>query len=84
MVTVTALTLTLESRRSYESVYLVAERSMLIAATAALAVGLTDSGAKTSLMVMVALLLGTVYTGLRVWAGIAPEPRSDPQGLSPR
>jgi low temperature requirement protein LtrA len=69
MIAVTALTLTLEARRRNEPVYLVAEQSMLIAAAAALAVGLTTWGAKVSLSVMVALLLGTVYTGLRVWAG---------------
>jgi len=72
MVTVTALTLTLEARRRYEPVYLLAEQSMLVAAAAALAVGLTSWGAKVSLSLMVVLLLGTVYTGLRVWAGIAP------------
>lgn len=77
MVTITTLTLTLESRRSYETVYLVAERSMLIAAAAALFVGLTDSGAKSSLLAMVVLLLGTVYAGLRVWAGMAPKEMSD-------
>lgn len=72
MVSVTALTLTLQNRRRFEPVYLVAERSLLIAAAAAVAVGLTGWGAKWSLFAMVALLLGTVYTGLRVWAGVAP------------
>lgn len=69
---VTALTLSLETRRRYEPVYLVAERSMLIAAAAALAVGLTGWAAKASLLAMVVLLIGTIYTGLRVWAGMAP------------
>lgn len=72
MVTVTALTMILEVRKTYEAVYLVAERALLIAAAAALAVGLTKWDAKTSLIVMVALLLGTVYTGLRVWADNVP------------
>ncbi|HZD23045.1 MAG TPA: low temperature requirement protein A [Acidimicrobiia bacterium] len=73
-VTVTALTLTLETRRKYEQVYLVAERSMLIAAAIALLVGLTGWDAKGSLLAMVVLLLGTVYTALRVWAGLMPQP----------
>jgi low temperature requirement protein LtrA len=72
LLAVTALTLTIEARRRYEPVYLVAERSMLIAAAAAIAVGLTDWGANGSLLAMVALMLGTVYTGLRVWAGAGP------------
>lgn len=68
MVSVTLLTLTLEVRRRLEQVYLVAERSMLLAAAAALAVGLTGWEEKISLVAMVVLLLGTVYMGLRVWA----------------
>jgi low temperature requirement protein LtrA len=72
MVAVAALTLTIQARRTYETVYLVAERALLVGAAAALGVGLTTWGAKTSLIVMVWLLLGTVYTGLRVWARTAP------------
>lgn len=72
MVSITALTLTLEARRQYEPVYLVAEQSMIIAAAASIAVGLTDWGAKGSLLAMVVLLLGAVYTGLRVAAGMTP------------
>jgi len=72
MIAVTALTLTLETRRKFGAVYLVAERALLVGSAAALAVGLTDWGAKTSLTVMVVLLLGTVYTGLRVWADVTP------------
>jgi diphthamide biosynthesis methyltransferase len=78
MVAVTALTLTLETRRRNEPVYLVAEQSMLIAAAGALAVGLTTWGAKVSLSVMVAMLVGTLYTGLRVWAKRAPERLDEP------
>lgn len=70
MVSITVLTLTLASRRSYEPVYLVAERTMLIGSAAALAVGFTDWEAKVSLAAMVALMLGTVYTSLRVWARV--------------
>jgi low temperature requirement protein LtrA len=72
MLTVVALTLTLAERRRFERVYLVAERALVFGAAAALVVGLTDWGAKTSLLVMVVLMLGTVYTGLRVWARIVP------------
>lgn len=72
MVSVTLLTLTLETRRDYEPVYRVAERSMLLAAAAALLVGMARWEGKASLMAMVALLLGTVYTSLRVWARTAP------------
>ena len=72
MVTVTVLTLTLEARRTHPEVYRVAERALLIGAPAALAVGLTDWSAKTSLLVMVLLLLGSVYGGLRVWARTGP------------
>lgn len=72
MLSVTALTLTLEARREYEPVYTAAELSMLVAAAAAVAVGFTDWGAPASLVAMVALLLATVYTGLRVWARMTP------------
>lgn len=71
MISIAALTLTLATRHGHASVYRVAERSMLVASAAALAVGLTGWGAKTSLIAMVALLLGTAYTGLRVWARMA-------------
>lgn len=71
-VSVTALTLVLESRSRYDQFYLVAERMMLVAAAASLAVGLSGWGAKTSLLAMVVLLAGTVYTGLRVWARVTP------------
>lgn len=80
MVAVTALTLTLEVRRRFEPVYLVAERSMLIAAAGALAVGLTAWGAKDSLIAMVVLLLGTVYTGLRVAARMTTAAQSGTVG----
>lgn len=72
MISVTALTLTLERRRNYEAFYLVAERSMLVAAAAALVVGLTDWGTQVSLLAMIVLLAGTIYTGLRVWAMMTP------------
>lgn len=72
LITVTALTLTLETRRTQERLYLVSERTMLLAAAAALVVGLTGWDARTTLLAMVVLLLGTVYTGLRVWAGMEP------------
>lgn len=74
MVAVTALTLTLETRQRYELVYSVAGRSLLLAAAAAVAVGWTDWGAKASLLAMVVLLLGAVYTGLRVWTVTAATP----------
>jgi low temperature requirement protein LtrA len=72
MVTVTALTIILETRHTYQPVYLVAERSLLVGAAAALAVGFTNWDATTSLIAMVVVLLATVYTGLRVWARTAP------------
>jgi low temperature requirement protein LtrA len=72
MISGAALTLILETRRAYEPVYIAAERALLIGAAAALAVGLTDWGPKTSLALMVVLLLGTVYAGLRVWADLDP------------
>jgi low temperature requirement protein LtrA len=77
MVTVTALTLILETRHTHSEVYLVAERALLTGAAGAVAVGLTDWSAKTSLLVIVALLLGTIYTGLRVWARTAPIEESE-------
>jgi low temperature requirement protein LtrA len=77
MVTITALTLILETRHTHSEVYLVAERALLTGAAGAVAVGLTDWSAKTSLLVIVALLLGTIYTGLRVWAKTSPIEESE-------
>jgi hypothetical protein len=77
MVTVTALTLILEARQTYEPVYLVAERALLIGAAIALVVGFTNWDAKTSLIAMVVLLLGTIYTGMRVWVRMTPTEAVD-------
>lgn len=76
MVTVAAITIILRDRESYGSVSLVAQRGVLVGGVATLAVGFTNRDAKTSLIVMVASFLGTVYTGLGVWAGVTPEPMS--------
>jgi low temperature requirement protein LtrA len=72
MVTVTILTLILEVRDSYLPVYLVADQALLVGAAVVLAVGFTSWNAKTSLMAMVVVLLGSVYTGMRVWARMIP------------
>ena len=67
MISVVALTETLEVRRTYRDVYTVAEVALVASSILALGVGLTDWGAKGSLEATVVLLLAPVVAGLVVW-----------------
>jgi low temperature requirement protein LtrA len=67
MLSVAAITATLEVRRAYLQIYRPADVALVASATLTLGVGLTDWGAKASLTAMVVLLLAPVVTGLFVW-----------------
>lgn len=68
VVSVVALTGTVEVRRSYPEVYRIADRALLFGAGLVLAVGLTSWGARGTLGAAVVLLLIPVVAGLAVWA----------------
>jgi low temperature requirement protein LtrA len=67
VLTVTALTYTLEIRRAQPQIYRTAETAMYASVLLVLAVGLTDWGAKATLGSLVGLLLAPVAVGLLVW-----------------
>jgi low temperature requirement protein LtrA len=67
VVSVAAITRTLEIRRRNAQVYRAAEIALVISGLLSLGVGLTGWGAKMSLMSMVVLLMAPVATGLVVW-----------------
>ena len=67
VVSVAAITRTLEIRRRFARVYRPAEIALVISASLSIGVGLTGWGAKASLTSMVALLASPVATGLVVW-----------------
>jgi low temperature requirement protein LtrA len=74
VLSILALTLVLQIRTlgaAAAGVYAVADRALLVSALLIGAVGLTEWGAKTSLLAMVILLLLPAYAGLRVWARAA-------------
>jgi low temperature requirement protein LtrA len=63
VLSIALITRTLEARRAQGELYRSAEAAMLISILLSLGVGLTDWGAKASLMSMVVLLLAPVATG---------------------
>jgi low temperature requirement protein LtrA len=67
VVSVAAISRTLEIRRRYVQVYRPAEVALVISGLLSLGVGLTGWGAKASLTSMVVLLSAPVATGLIVW-----------------
>jgi len=68
VLSVVALTLTLAARLVDPLVYRVADTALVLSAALILVVGITNWGAKMSLLAMVVLLLAPVVAGLRVWA----------------
>ena len=67
VVSVTALTHTLESRAAHPDIYQKAERTMILSAALMIAVGMSDWGAKATLGSLVLLLLAPIMVGLLVW-----------------
>jgi low temperature requirement protein LtrA len=67
LLSITLITKTLEVRRSQPKLYRTAEAAMLLSGLIGLGVGLTNLGAKGSLISMVVLLLLPISTGLVVW-----------------
>jgi low temperature requirement protein LtrA len=67
VLSVTALTLTLEARARYPEVYRMAGWTLLVSAALMLAVGTTAWGAKATLGALVMLLLAPVTVGIVVW-----------------
>jgi low temperature requirement protein LtrA len=67
MLSVTALTYTIEARERAPEVYQAVEATLLVSSILVLGVGLTDWGAKGTLEAMVVLLLAPVAMGLTVW-----------------
>jgi low temperature requirement protein LtrA len=67
VVSVVALTLTLEMRAKHPEVYRMSGWTMLASAALMLAVGTTDWGAKGTLEALVVLLLAPVIVGTVVW-----------------
>jgi low temperature requirement protein LtrA len=72
IVVVTALTRTLEVRRTTPELYQTAEIALLASAVLVLGVGLTDWGARATLGSLVILLLAPVGVGLLVWRKQTP------------
>jgi low temperature requirement protein LtrA len=67
MLSVVALTKTLEITRKVPEIYRVADAALVLSAIASLGVGLTDWGAKGSIGAMCLLLLAPVAAGMAVW-----------------
>jgi low temperature requirement protein LtrA len=67
LLTIAAISRTLEIRRRVREIYRPAEIAIFLSAVLILAVGLTDWGAEASLTAMALLLLAPVATGLTVW-----------------
>jgi low temperature requirement protein LtrA len=77
VLSVTALTLTLQVRAKHPEVYRLSGRTMVLSAALMLAVGATSWGAKATLGSMVLLLLAPVAVGTVVWLRHTdPEPVS--------
>ena len=72
IVVVTALTRTLEVRRTTSELYRTAEIALLASAVLVLGVGVTDWGARATLGSLVILLLAPVGVGLLVWRKQTP------------
>jgi low temperature requirement protein LtrA len=72
IVVVTALTRTLEVRRTTPELYRTAEIALLASAVLVLGVGVTDWGARATLGSLVILLLAPVGVGLLVWRKQTP------------
>ena len=68
MLSIVALTRTLQDRPRSLRLYRSAEGAAIAAAAFCLAIGLTDWGAKATLAAMVVLLLLPVGAGIFVWA----------------
>jgi low temperature requirement protein LtrA len=67
VVSVAAISRTLEIRRRFAQIYRPAEAALVISGLLSLGVGLTSWGAKMSLTAMVVLLLAPVAIGLTLW-----------------
>ncbi len=67
VLSVAALTHTLESRAAHLEIFQKAERTMILSAALTVAVGLTDWGSKETLGSLVLLLLAPIMVGLLVW-----------------
>jgi low temperature requirement protein LtrA len=75
VVSVTALTLTLQVRTRYPEVYRMAGWTLVVSAALMLVVGTTGWGAKATLGALVLLLLAPVTVGIVVWLRhTEPEP----------
>ncbi|HEX6208986.1 MAG TPA: low temperature requirement protein A, partial [Actinomycetota bacterium] len=79
LLSVAALTWTLEARRAQPRLYRTAEAAILLGGMLALAVGATEWGAKASLTAMVIVLLIPVAAGSIVWRR---QTEPDPFGLA--
>jgi low temperature requirement protein LtrA len=67
VISVTALSNTLEIRAAHPVAYRTAERTMILSSALMLGVGLTGWGAKATLTALVLLLLAPVTVGIVVW-----------------
>lgn len=67
ILSIAALTHTLQTRSAHSEVYRMAELTMILSAVLMLGVGLTEWGAKPTLMSLVLLLLAPIMVGLVVW-----------------
>jgi low temperature requirement protein LtrA len=67
MLSVVALTKTLQITREAPEIYRAADVALVLSAAASLGVGLTDWGAKGSIGAMCVLLLAPVVAGIAVW-----------------
>lgn len=84
MLSIVLIARTLQARRRFPALYRVAETSLLAGVVIALAVGMTDWGAKASLTSMVVLLLAPAVASMVVWLTYVdpptigdPPPRAD-------
>jgi low temperature requirement protein LtrA len=68
LLSIVALTRTLQDRSSSRSLYRAAEGAAIVSAALCLTIGLTDWGAKATLAAMVVLLMLPVGAGILVWA----------------
>jgi low temperature requirement protein LtrA len=66
--TVAALTATLHVRRRFPTLYRAADLALCVSGVLILGVGLTEWGAKATLLAMALLLIGPIVTGLVLWA----------------
>ena len=77
MLSIVLIARTLQARRRFPALYRVAETSLLAGVVIALAVGMTDWGAKASLTSMIVLLLAPAVASMVVWLTYADAPTID-------